>query len=180
MRNSKFKYLAGGSHRRAPDSAQLDTVHLIDNRFQYRASTDGKEMTDRTRKLKFRILTRLRPAQSLVVLLVFIATATIITAGATTVTLINSQSGSKFSQAAETLSVAEAGADNAILRLLRDPSYIGETLTVGTGTATITVSGSSTKTIDSTGEVGSIKRKIRVVGDYTNNIFTPTSWTQID
>ena len=180
MKNSKFSNFAGGSHGRAPNSAQLYTVHLIDNRFQNRASTGGKEMTDRTRKIKSGILTRFRPAQSLVVLLVFIATATIITAGATTVALINSQSGSKFSLAQETLAVAEAGADNAILRFLRNPSYTGETLTVGDGTATITVSGSSTKTIDSTGQVGSIIRKIRVVGNYTGNTFTITSWTQID
>ena len=124
--------------------------------------------------------TRFLPAQSLVVLLVFIATATIITAGATTVTLINSQSGSKFSLAQETLEVAEAGADNAILRILRNPSYAGEILTVGVGTATITVSGSSTRTIDSTGQIGNFERKIRVVGTFTNNTFTITSWSEID
>src|SRR3989344_8272621 len=124
--------------------------------------------------------TRSLPAQSLVVLLVFIATATIITAGATTVTLINSQSGSKFSLAQETLEVAEAGADNAILRILRNPSYAGEILTVGAGTATITVSGSSTRTIDSTGQIGNFERKIRVVGTFTNNTFTITSWSEID
>ena len=125
---------------------------------------------------------RFRPAQSLVVLLVFVATATIITAGATTVVLINSQTSSKFTQGQEALTIAEAGADNAILRILRDPAnnYAGETLTIGDGTATINVSGTTTKTILSTGQVGNFMRKVQVVGSFSNNTFTITSWSQID
>ena len=118
--------------------------------------------------------------QALVTLLVFCATALIVTAGATAVIIINSQTTGKFAQGEETLHIAEAGADNAVLRLLRDPNYSGETLTVGNGTATITVTGTTTKTIVSEAVNGFFRRKIQVIGSFANNIFTISSWTEID
>ena len=122
----------------------------------------------------------MKTGQALVTLLVFIATATIITAAATTVTLINSQTTGKFAQGESALTIAQAGADNAILRLLRNPSYVGEVLTVGSGTATITVSGSSVKTITAEGKDGNFIRKIQVVGTFVNNTFTVSSWDLVD
>lgn len=67
-----------------------------------------------------------------------------------------------------------------MLRLLRDPDYSGETLTVGDGTATITVTGTTTKTITSEGDYNGFKRKIEVVGTFTNDVFDVTSWEEID
>ena len=123
----------------------------------------------------------MKPGQALVTLLVFIAVATTITAAATTVTLINSQTTGKFAQGESALVIAQAGADNAILRLLRDPNYSGETdLSIGSGTATITVSGSSVKTITSEGQDGNFIRKIQVVGTFVNNTFTISSWDLVD
>ena len=123
---------------------------------------------------------RNKTGQALVSLLVFIAVATTITAAATTVTLINSQTTGKFTQGESALTIAQAGADNAILRLLRDSAYAGEVLTVGSGTATITVGGSSVKTITSVGKDGNFIRKLQVVGTFVNNTFTITSWDLID
>lgn len=128
---------------------------------------------------------RSRPGQALVVLLVFISIATVIIGGAVALTIINSQSTSKFALGEEALAVAEAGADNAILKLLRFPIYDGsnlpqEILTVGSGTATIDVSGSPTVTISSTGQVGDIVRKIEVVGTYQNNRFAIISFKQVN
>ena len=123
------------------------------------------------------------PGQALVTLLVFVATAMIITTGAVAVTIINSQTTGKFAQGEEVLHIAEAGADNAILRILRDPNgiYTGEgPLAIGSGTVTITVTGSTTKTITAEGASGNFIRKIRVVGDLTNNTFNITSWREID
>jgi len=122
----------------------------------------------------------MKSGQALVTLLVFIATATIITAAATTVTLINSQTTGKFAQGESALTIAQAGADNAILRLLRNSSYSGEVLNVGSGTATITVSGSSVKTITAEGKDGNFIRKIQVVGTFVNNTFTVSSWDLVD
>jgi len=125
---------------------------------------------------------RNKTGQALVSLLVFIATATIITAAATTVTLINSQTTGKFAQGESALTIAQTGADNAILRILRDPNgtYTGEDLTVGGGTAKITVEGSSVKTITSEGKDGNFIRKVQVVGTFVNNTFTVSSWDLVD
>lgn len=124
------------------------------------------------------------PGQALVTLLVFAAIATTVTSAVVTVSLINYQSTSKYSIGGETLAVAEAGADNAILKLLRNPSYSGslptENLTVGSGTATIDVSGSPTVTITSIGTVGNFTKKIQIIGTLANNQFTITSYGQID
>ena len=126
---------------------------------------------------------RNKTGQALVTLLVFIAVATTITAAATTVTLINSQTTGKFAQGESAFTIAQTGgADNAILRILRDPNgtYSGEVLTVGSGTATITVGGSSVKTIISEGQDGNFIRKIQVVGTFVNNTFTVSSWDLVD
>lgn len=113
-------------------------------------------------------------------LLVLMTAGVVITSAAVVMIIVNSQAASKFSLGQDAYGIAESGAENAILRLVRNPSYVGETLTVGSGTATITVTGSSTKTIVSEGVRGSFRRKIQVVGSYVNNIFTPTTWTEID
>ncbi len=113
-------------------------------------------------------------------LLVLMTTGIIITSAAVILIIVNSQASSKFSLGEDAYAIAESGAENAILRLIRNPSYAGETLTVGNGSATITVTGSSTKTIVSEGVRGNFRRKVQVVGGYVNNIFTPTSWTEID
>lgn len=63
-----------------------------------------------------------KSGQALVTLLVFSAIAIIITSAAVTVSLINTQTTSKYSIGAEALAVAEAGADNAVLKLLRKNS----------------------------------------------------------
>lgn len=118
--------------------------------------------------------------QALVSLLVFVAIGMMVTVGAVTVTLINSLATSRYSLGEETLRISEAGVDNAILRLLRNPSYSGETLTLGQGSTVITLSGTNPKTIVSEATVGSFRRKIQVVGTYANNSFTITSWVEID
>jgi hypothetical protein len=117
--------------------------------------------------------------QTLVALLAFMATAMIITTGATAVVISNTQSASKYSQGEEALQVAESGADNALMHLVRNPSYTGETLTVGSGSATITVSGSSPYTITSIGQVGEFVRTVQVTATRTNNILTVTAWSEV-
>ncbi len=124
---------------------------------------------------------QLLSGQALVTLLVFVAAATIITGAAITITILNSQTTSKFALGEDTLQVAESGVEYAIARLLQNPNYAGETLTVDVGkTAQISVSGSSPKTITSTGQIGNFFRKVQVVGTISNYSFTSTSWTQID
>jgi hypothetical protein len=117
--------------------------------------------------------------QTLIALLIFMIVA--ISVMTTSVILIsaNSIAASKVEQSISAYNTAESGAENALLRLLRDPFYTGETITVDSGTAVTTVSGTTTKTITSTGTSGNFIRKIQVVVDYNNNIMTVTSWKEI-
>jgi hypothetical protein len=123
-------------------------------------------------------IARNQSGQTLVALLAFMAMALTLTVAATVVTLANAQTSSNYSLGQEALRIAEAGADNALLRLLRDPAYAGETLSAGDGTATITISGSGTKTIVSEGVNGSFRRKVQVTATVANNTLTVTSWSE--
>lgn len=121
---------------------------------------------------------KLQSGQTLVLLLVFMVVAITITTAAVIVTLVNSQSATRLEQGEITLGIAEAGMENAILRLLRNPEYSGETLTVNGGMATIEVSGETTKTITVTGANGNYIRKLQATVD-SNSILTVTSWQEI-
>ena len=118
--------------------------------------------------------------QALIILLFFVIVSIMVTSSAVILAFVNSQSAAKVQVGANAFSIAESGAENAAVRLLRDPSYSGETVSLNGGTAVSTVStAGSTKTIVSTGTSGNFIRKIQVIADYTNNIFTISSWKEI-
>ena len=117
--------------------------------------------------------------QALVALLAFMATAITLTTMATIVTLTNALATSKYIWGQDALNTAEAGIENALIRLERDPAYTGETLTVGTGTATISVSGTSPKTITSVGKSGDFRRTVQITATQVNTILTITSWSEV-
>lgn len=117
--------------------------------------------------------------QALVTFLLLILISLTITSVASIVSIVNSQSGEKLEQGTVTAEAAESGAENALLRLLRDPSYTGETVTIGTATVVITVTGSSTKTITAIATNGNFKRQIQIIASYTNNVLTVTSWNEV-
>jgi len=118
---------------------------------------------------------------SLVVLLVFAAITITITSAAATVTIVNSTTSSRVEIGQLAYNIAEGGIENALIRLLRDPGYTGETLTVGDGTATITVTGTlPTLTVDSIGTVGDFTRRIQATAQFTGGVMSVTNWTEID
>lgn len=126
----------------------------------------------------------MQKGQSLVTLLFFMVISITITSAAVIVVLVNSVSASKLEQGVNAYYVAESGTENALLQLLRNPSYAGETLTVGSGNATITVSGGGVNpyTILSVGKIGNFARTIQVVATYNIGTATPlsiTSWKEI-
>lgn len=107
--------------------------------------------------------------------------AIIIISGAVAVIIINSKTTSALYQGNVSYDVAEAGADNAIMRLLRDPNYTGETLPVGDDTAVITVTGNANDgyTITSRGTSGNFARTVSVTASYNNNVLSVTSWHEL-
>lgn len=112
-------------------------------------------------------------------ILVIILLSTITTA-AVALALSTTRDTTTHTLGERTLAVAESGAENAILRLLRDPSYTGESnLPIGPGTATIVVTGSSPTIITSIATVGIYSRTIQVAVTNTGGLLTITSWQEI-
>lgn len=119
--------------------------------------------------------------QTLITLVVFVAVMTTLTSALVIVAVTSMRTNSKFASSETALAAAEAGAEQAVLRVIRDPVYTGETMAAGNGTATISVSGTTTKTIISEGTVGSLHRRVQVVVTVgTNNVVTVTSWSHVD
>lgn len=121
----------------------------------------------------------MKSAQALVMLLVFMAVAITITSAAVVIVAINSQTATSAEQSFAAYQMAEGGAENALIRLLRDPAYTGETLTSPQGgTTIITVTGTNPKTIVATAAVGNFLRKIQVTATDDAGVLTVTGWAE--
>lgn len=122
--------------------------------------------------------------QALVTLLVFMIIAITVTSAAVAVMVLNTRSSSKFQDGIVALHIAESGVENAILRMLRDTNYTGETnLAVGEGIVDIaTVHDASDQDViyaTSTGKVRSFSRKIEIKARYENGLFNILSWREV-
>lgn len=117
--------------------------------------------------------------QAMVTLLFFMIVAITITSAAVTVIISHSLSTSKLQETVITLDIAESGTENAILSLLRNPNYTGETLTVGDGTVEIQVAGTNPKVITSKGVSHNFSRTLQIQAIYSNNILSITSWKEL-
>lgn len=121
----------------------------------------------------------LQQGQTLILLLIFMVVAIMITTASVAMIVTNIKATDKLSQGSTAMDVAESGAENAVIKLLRDPAYAGETLAVGGGQAVITVSGTNPKIILVKGTLNNFTRSIQVLVDTTNNISTVTSWKEL-
>ena len=122
---------------------------------------------------------KLNSGQALITLLFFVLISLTITSGAIIIIIVNSISVSKSQEGTLAYYVAESGVENALLRLLRDPNYTGETLVIGSGTAVITVTGSNPKTVVSVGQNGNFKRTVKAQMNYNNGYYTFSNWKEI-
>jgi hypothetical protein len=120
--------------------------------------------------------------QTLIALLIFMLLSILITTTAVTITVINTQGNNVGNFGDLARQAAETGAENAMLQLERDPTYTGETMDINNNTtATISVSGTTTRTITSVGAyagIGTYKRTIVVTATYSGLAFTVTNWVE--
>jgi hypothetical protein len=116
--------------------------------------------------------------QALITLLFFVLISLTITSAAIIIMITNSLSASKFMEGDLSYYAAESGIENALLRLLRDPNYTGETLTIGDTTALVTVSGSNPKTVVSVGRNGNFERRISAQMTYSSGYYTFSNWKE--
>lgn len=117
--------------------------------------------------------------QMMVAILVFMIMAISITSASVAVIINNSINAERLEQGFIAKDLADSGIENALLILLRNRTYTGETMQVGSGFAIITVVGSNPQTIRSVATVGMFVRKVEAQVSYTNNILTVDSWKEV-
>src|SRR3989344_3041559 len=117
--------------------------------------------------------------QALVSLLFFTIIAITIISAAIFMAITNATSTSKIQEGVDAYYIAESGIENALLRLLRDPSYAGENLTVGSGTVNIIVSGTNPKTVVATASAGNFTRTVQAEMNYSGGFYTFSNWREI-
>lgn len=116
--------------------------------------------------------------QALVTLLFFTMIGLAIATAAIIVTLSSTIASSKFQSGTLTFSEAESGAENAYLKLLRNPYYTGETMAINDATVTATVSGLININITSTAVSGTFSRTVQVNLQYANGKYVIQSWKE--
>lgn len=130
------------------------------------------------RNIHHRSLPSSQSGQTLIALLIFMLLAITITTTAAAITIINTQSNGGYVNGETALGNATTGVENALIQLERNPSYAGETLTLANGSAVVTVTGTSTKTIVSVGSIGNYDRTVTATASYSGNVFSLTSWNE--
>lgn len=118
--------------------------------------------------------------QALITFLYIMVIGITITTAAAIIVLINLMGGGIMERGELAYYTAESGIENAILNLLRNPSYSGETLTLGDGSVTTEITSQNPLTIVATGRYSNIARKIQVQTIYNNNVLTISSWKEIN
>lgn len=121
----------------------------------------------------------MKKGQALIFLLVIVAIGIITTSAIFTLSIVSSQSALSFTNGEVALQLAKSGVENAIIRLIRDPSYTGEVMNMTGGTVTISVVGNTAKTIRSKSIVGKSVRILEAKGDYNNTVFILTQLGEI-
>ena len=116
---------------------------------------------------------------ALLAVIVISAVATVIFTSASTSLLGQLIQSNTSSNTTKAYLLAESGIEDAILNLLRNQTYSGNTLTVNGSDITINVTGTNPKTITSTVEFNNTKRTIEVIVLSTENNLQINSWREI-
>ncbi|MBI5018872.1 hypothetical protein HZB58_01200 [Candidatus Gottesmanbacteria bacterium] len=118
--------------------------------------------------------------QVLIAMLYVMVIGILVTTGAIYALIGNTQSTTMFEAGSLAYSAAESGAENALLRLVRNPAYAGELITITSDqSALITVSTSSGITIVSTGSYGTVQKQVEVKVHYNGGELITDSWREL-
>jgi len=112
-------------------------------------------------------------------LLVYIVVLLVITTTSVLVSISSLRSQTYFEGGVEVLAAADSGAENAILRLLRDPTYAGESLQIDGKDIVITVEGTSPQVITVVADSGAFERTVQVTVDRIEGILQVLSWKEL-
>lgn len=118
--------------------------------------------------------------QAMIMMLYIMVIGVIVTTGAVYALFNNTAVASMDELGMLAHSAAESGIENALLRLIRDPTYVGETVTFDTQrSAVVTVASASPQVITSVGITGRVTRKVQTAVQYNSGILTIVSWVDI-
>lgn len=130
-----------------------------------------------------KIIFNKKSGQALVGLLSFMAVGVIVISAAVVTTLVNTQTTSSYFLAERNFAFAESGAEDANLRLLRNPNFTNSTTTYSLFSPTVSViigvSGASSKTITVTAQFEGLMRKFQTTGSFSGTVFTPATWQEL-
>lgn len=117
-----------------------------------------------------------RSGTAMIILLLIMSVAMSMV-GAAVVTILSATQKTSFAeQGVVGLKIAESGAEEALIRILRDPNYPGGVLTIDEGTATIQVTGSAIKTISVTSEYAAITQRVVVTVNTAGDLLKILAW----
>jgi hypothetical protein len=116
--------------------------------------------------------------QALITLVFFSLIGFTIAMAAIMVSLNSFISSSKFQTGTITYSQAEAGAENAYLKLLRNSNYKGETLTIDNATVTTSITGTNPIIITSIATTSAFLRKVELQVNYSQGKYVVQSWKE--
>lgn len=115
--------------------------------------------------------------QALVTLLFLMVIGITVVSAAAAITFVTATSGSLTEDGTIAYNAAEAGMENAIIRMLRSPTtYTGETFNIG-GANVVTQVGNGFATTSAS--FNNTIRKIQIQIVYTNNVLSVSSWKEI-
>lgn len=116
----------------------------------------------------------------MITMLYIMVVGILVTTGAAFAVISNTQAATTYELGALAQQVAESGLENALLRLIRDSSYTGETFVITAGqTATVTVATNAGTIVTSSGSVGSSVRQVQAEIHYNDGILTIDSWKEL-
>lgn len=115
----------------------------------------------------------------LTALLVFIVVILVISTTSIMISISSLRGQSHVDAGISTLNAAESGAENAILRLLRDPGYTGETLVIDGVDIELSVVHGAPIIITSIADSGAYEKTVEVRLLRTNGILELQSWKEL-
>jgi hypothetical protein len=116
--------------------------------------------------------------QALVMLLFFIMIGVTITTTAIFIVAGNSLSATDVQEGEVARQLAETGAENALLQILRG-NYANESITLPEGIIEVTITNGGNIVIDSVGTAGKYVKKVRVTAT-KDGMMDVTSWKEIN
>ncbi|SRR5258706_9951627 len=116
----------------------------------------------------------------LITLLIFMLVATIVISASVALIITNSTSVSKIEQGQMAYQAAESGLEEAVIQLLRNPSYSGTVNNVPSGLSqfSYTVGTGNPQTIDAYGSYHGFSRHLSTTATYNQDKLVVSSWQE--